>query len=168
MVVNYTVDKLWIVHCLLGRLVSVFLILSCIDIKLCFKLFFSMWKLYSYGVRHVSPKLLVSSNVSIVVCSCYAGFNSLYCITFVVFQFESTLDLSFVLRLQVQCTTYAFIRFLESLYKNSINNYTVEVDIQNSVEFKLSDAPLTLQQLFLKLQSLYSKLYIEKKKKRKK
>ena len=44
--------------------------------------------------------------------------------------------------------------------KKKKKNSTVQVDIQISVEFKLSDVPLTLQLLFLKLQASLLKLPI--------
>ena len=134
-----------------------------------------MPKFYSYICRKAFLRLNlvpIFFNVSIIICCSYAGFNSLVVFYLYLLYFssnrhlESALEsrpLTFVFQLQPQRTTYAFIgpsmfENRRNLYKNSINNYTVQVDSQISVEFMLSDAPLTLQLLFLKLQSSFLKL----------
>ena len=104
-------------------------------------------------------------------------FNTLvviYYICCISVQTDSRIDsrpLTFVFRLQAQCTTYAFIGALifgnplkreknSKKKKKERKNYTFQVDIQISVEFKLLEAPLTLQKLFLKLQATLLKLPI--------
>ena len=147
---KYTSDKLWIVHSFLGRLVSV-----CRSNIPC---------LVSHNRASVSSYVSSCSfpcqsfvRTYIIICY-YAAFHSLvvfyhiYCISVPtdsrsVSRFSTSV---FAFHLQAQCTTYA-LHWSFDIWKLAKSVHLMIQLIQFSAEFKLLDASLTFQSLFLKL-----------------